>query len=189
MNTSCTFSHRDYFRRYRLNVEQYGEIVVAEAFGGEKMGDSQPGYDIRIGVAAFLNALRAAGIDTARMVLDQRQEICVEVKSKLSRTSTGNARVVHCSESKLSGKRPKPGRQCAGMTHMVVLIVNPGSRAGDEQEGHIEHAWLLNAGTAAELRRKPGKAQYISIPQLEQCKDCLEIAPLLNGAADKCLSY
>ena len=39
-------THQDYFKRFRLNVEQYGEILIAHVFDGTKMGDAQPCYDI-----------------------------------------------------------------------------------------------------------------------------------------------
>jgi hypothetical protein len=44
-----TFTHRRYFERFSLSVAQYGEILVAQAFGGEKRGDGQPCYDVAVG--------------------------------------------------------------------------------------------------------------------------------------------
>jgi hypothetical protein len=87
-------THEEYFRKYRLSVEQYGELLVALAFHGKKMPDHQKGYDV------------AASIDgkAAR----------IEVKSKFAETRTGRATVVHCSDNKL--KR-------GGMTHLAVILV------------------------------------------------------------------
>jgi hypothetical protein len=185
-----SLSHRDYFRTYRLNVEQYGEILVAQAFGGEKLGDAQPGYDIDVGCADFAPALRTIEIDTASMDIDQNDRIRIEVKSKLSRTSAGNASVVHCSDRKLSGARSKIGIPRAAMTHLAILLVNPGSRTRNgpkQDEGLIENAWLLSAKLATQMRVKEGKTQYISVRQLKsqgRSADFCDIAPLLKKAAD-----
>jgi hypothetical protein len=56
-------THRDYFRRYKLNAEQYGEILVFEAFGGLKVGDAQPGYDVHVEIAKFREMLLVVGTD------------------------------------------------------------------------------------------------------------------------------
>jgi hypothetical protein len=186
-----SFSHRDYFRRYKLNVEQYGEILVAEAFHGDKMGDVQPGYDIRVCNAAFEKALRTVGIDPPKTAMDETDGIRIEVKSKLSRTGGGRASVVHCNDCKLDGRLSKKGIQRLGMTHLAIIIVDPGSRAdGDphQNEGRIENAWLLSAKKAREMRRKDCKTQCIYIQQLRnECssEDFFEITRLLNRAANE----
>ena len=59
------FCHRDYFRLFRLNVEQYGEILFTQAFRGRKMGDEQVGYDIEVTKSNFNEVLGTVEIGRA----------------------------------------------------------------------------------------------------------------------------
>jgi hypothetical protein len=153
------FSHRYYFRRYQLNAAQYGEILVAEAFHGSKMGDAQRGYDILATQASFVDALRSAGLNPEEMLFTGLStEIHIQVRSKLAVVpSGGKASVLHCKESDLQS-----------MTHMAFVLVHPGSRVSGSdstQEGQIVHACLMTRDTAAALRQKDGKVQYIRVAQ------------------------
>ena len=175
------FSHRDYFRRYQLNVAQYGEIVVAEAFLGKKMGDAQPGYDIVTSKAAFIDALQRAGIGAERMTtFNLNEDIRIQVKSKLNETPSGKASVVHCQDSNLEA-----------MTHLAILLVHPGSRVsgGDPtQESLILHAWPMTRDRAVLLRQKEGKEQYIGVNQVKNAGslygDIFDIRQMLSSIVD-----
>jgi hypothetical protein len=72
-----SFSHREYFRQYRLNVEQYGEILVADAFRGQKIGDAQPAYDVEVSGDTFVDTLRTIGIDASRSILASNENILI----------------------------------------------------------------------------------------------------------------
>src|SRR5690606_5714943 len=79
----------------------------------------------------------------------------IQVRSKLARTSTGSASVIHCNAQSMIA---------CGMSHFAAILVSPGSRTlGDdpETEGQIEGAWLLSSRIACELSFRPGKTQYI----------------------------
>lgn len=82
------FSHRAYFRKFRLNPEQYGEILVAEAFHGQKMGDAEPGYDVLVSVSDFTAALNEIGVNFPEMLSVQSDSVRIEVKSKLAITNS-----------------------------------------------------------------------------------------------------
>jgi hypothetical protein len=153
------FSHRYYFRRYQLNAAQYGEILVAEAFHGRKMGDAQRGYDILTPQASFVDALRSAGLRPEQILFaGLSTEIRIQVRSKLAETPAGGkASVLHCKESDLHA-----------MTHLAFVLVHPGSRVSGSdptQEGQIVHACLMTRAKAAALRQKDGKVQYIRVNQ------------------------
>ena len=198
------FSHRDYFRVYRLNVEQYGEILVSIAFDGEKMGDAQRGYDIEIPTAKFRDKIKIDDNDTSGMLREEADQIRIEVKSKLSLTGKpkkGRKRtseVVPCGDCKLDGKLSKTGTKHPGMTHLAIVIVQPGSRTGcfpedcpPEDEGKILHAWLLTNEMAREMRKKSRKDTYISIGKLEKWASSspppdgvIDIKPQLSRAAE-----
>src|ERR1035438_2042983 len=102
-------THEAYFRRHKLSVEQYGEILVKVAYRGEKMPDHHKGYDVAATIAG----------KPAR----------IEVKSKFAVTFTGDARVVHCGDTKF-----RPG----GMTHLMVILVDD-----NEKSPSVKKAWLL----------------------------------------------
>lgn len=92
-----TFTHRRYFERFSLSVAQYGEILVAQAFGGEKRGDAQPCYDVAAGRNQFATALKGAGIDAQPLLSGVPDgDLRIQVRSKLSHTRSGQATVVHC---------------------------------------------------------------------------------------------
>jgi hypothetical protein len=175
-------THRAYFRRFQLNAAQYGEILVAGAFQGRKMGDTQRGYDILVNRESFQNALRAANLDSEPMLISVfGQEVRIQVRSKLLRNPSGNASVVHCKSGDLEA-----------MTHLAVILVRPGSRIpGDDptEEGQIAHAWLMSRDTAAVLREKKGKEQYIAVNQLTgpsaSTGYLLDIRQMLSSEADK----
>ncbi|MGH7176836.1 MAG: hypothetical protein ACREJC_05590 [Tepidisphaeraceae bacterium] len=174
------FTHRLYFRRYQLNVAQYGEILIAEAFQGKKMGDSQLGYDILVSKGAFRNALRNAGLNLELMRTSPfNDEIRIQVKSKLNETPHGKATVVHCTDSNLKA-----------MTNLAVVLAHPGSRipGGDSsREGLIIHAWLMTRDKAAALRKKQGQVKYIRVNQLKDVAskgDLIDITEMLSWVAD-----
>jgi len=174
------FSHREYFRRYKLNVEQYGEILVAQALGGEKMGDAQPGYDVRVRRSAFIKVLQKA---RTKLGLPRRdEEIRIEVKSKLSTMKSGKATVVHCGDTKFDGARGEEG-----MTHLAIVIVHPGSRTEGQDptlEGEVDRAWLLTRRVAKSLRTK-GKSRYIPLRKVEEpITEKIDIEKILNRAAE-----
>jgi hypothetical protein len=161
-------THRDYFRRFRLSVEQYGEILVAAAFRGEKMGDSQRGFDVRISTTDFIEVLKGAMINAGQAVVEKMvspsfgDEIRLEVKSKVSKTNSGGvAYVVHCNESKFEDRTSKNGIQKLAMTHLAVIIVNPASRLESEsdEKGTIQHAWLMTREMAADLRKMKSQSK------------------------------
>src|SRR5690348_15031762 len=103
-------THRAYYRRFQLNAAQYGEILVAGAFQGRKMGDTQRGYDILVNRERFRDALQEAGLNSGPMLVSvSGQDVRIQVKSKLLKTSSGNASVVHCKSGDLEA-----------MTHLAV---------------------------------------------------------------------
>jgi hypothetical protein len=156
------FTHREYFRRYRLNVEQYGEILVADAFRGIKLGDAQPGYDVLVRKALLIEALDSIGADATRLSLDE--EVRIEVKSKQS----VGASVVHCNECKIYGAPNRVDK--LPMSHLAVVLVHPGERLkGNDptEEGRIVEAWLMTRDIAVELRKKEGKTQYLRVRDIK----------------------
>jgi hypothetical protein len=74
-------THQDYFRKYKLCAEQYGEILVNLLFRGTKMPDNHKGYDV------------SAQIDG--------KPARIEVKSKVAKGAT----VVHCGANKFGRGR------------------------------------------------------------------------------------
>jgi len=74
-------THQDYFRKYRLSLAQYAEILVAQAFDGKKTADGYRGFDVE---NAKINGRRGR----------------IEVKSKWTKTPGGKATVIHCKENK-----------------------------------------------------------------------------------------
>jgi|SRR5437867_307274 len=162
-------SHRDYFRRYQLSVAQYGEILVADLFGGEKKGDAEPCFDVVAEATRFQEVLRAREVSPRSSLWPHHSEVVrIQVRSKLSKTPSGVASVIHCKESDIKE-----------MTHLAVIIVHPARRAGSDsaEAGAIVNAWLLSHDAARELRRKDRKVQYIRVTQLTR-------DPLPNGVLD-----
>lgn len=151
-------THRDYFLKFNLSVEQYGEILVAEALGEKKLGDTQPCYDVACDQTRFAKLL---GSNTS----SEPETVRIEVKSKMSQH--GNATVVKCGEIKFNGK----GKH-EGMTHLVIVIVDDGTEIGGvEARGDVKHAWLMDAKTAKRFKRSGGNGEgnepYISVPDVE----------------------
>jgi hypothetical protein len=144
-----SFTPRHYVRRYQLNVAQYGEILIAEAFHGRKLGDGQRGYHIATSKEAFIDALHIAGIDAETPTPSRLTgQIHIQVKSKLNQTASGRATGVLCKDTDLEA-----------MTHLAVVLVHPGARipGGDPMnEGLILQAWLLTRDRAVVLRQKLG---------------------------------
>src|SRR5437763_909541 len=101
------WTHRDYFRTYRLSAAQYGELLVAQLFDGDKLGDSQRCYDVEAPVDALKRVLNATGVDdTSSLWPKTNDAVRIEVRSKLSRTPAGKATVVQCKDSNLDGIGP-----------------------------------------------------------------------------------
>ena len=103
------WTHQKYYQRFQLNVEQYGEILIAHIFEGRKMGDAQPCFDnettnhkVR---ANLLTAGASAEAVDACLSGSEADAVRIEVKSKLTYTQTGRANVIHCNENKINGVR------------------------------------------------------------------------------------
>jgi uncharacterized protein (DUF433 family) len=176
------WTHRDYFRRYQLSAAQYGEILVAQVFGGQKLGDSQRCYDVEASADSLRQVLRAAGADEGSTLWPHTDDaVRVEVKSKLSRTPSGLATVVHCNDSKFDG-----------MTHLAVVVIEPNDGSESGEEGRIADAWLLTRDAAAKLRPKPGTEQYIGVSQLRGAAagdGVIAITSLVAAAAELPLEF
>src|SRR5262245_30546275 len=135
VSSETSWTHRQYFRKFSLNVEQYGEILIAQAFSGKKMGDAQPCYD----VAALEENIRDRLLDAGNP--RELVEAClspvkgatarIEVKSKVARTLRSRASVIHCRDHKLEGVR---GHGAA--THFAVILF--------DDKGAAEHAWFFS---------------------------------------------
>jgi hypothetical protein len=191
------FSHYDYFRKYKLNVEQYGEILVAQAFKGKKKGDAQHGYDILIDKASKVISKLQDTVTGKKKIKSffpyPNKLVRIEVKSKLSITNAGKASVVHCSKTKLADKRAKEG-----MTHLAIVIVQPGSRTEGKgkkavgKEGVVERAWLITRDVADRLQKGTPRKDHIRLtskkPSLKSVEqegtERLDIKKLLQNAAD-----
>ena len=176
-----TWTHQEYFRTFRLNVEQYGEILIAHIFEGTKMGDAQPCYDIDATNQNVRAALLATGIaqETVEACLPRTTagSVRIEVKSKLAYTPTGRANAIHCSENKIAGVRT-----FLPATHFAVILFD------GEGNGTAAHAWLFRAELAQQLRRADTKSRYIPVPSLakgsfEPSAGVVEISQLINTAA------
>jgi hypothetical protein len=184
------FCHRDYFRRFRLNVEQYGEILVAQAFCGLKMGDEQVGYDVKVPHSAFVEALRTAGVNVGQLpTCAPDDDVRIEVKSKLSHTLSGKAEVIGVKATKIEGVQ-RGGRKHLGMTHLAVVLVYPGSRASRDarEEGFIADAWLLTRERVITLRdNTKRKGKSLSVKEIRDIlsreSDIISIKPLVEAAS------
>ncbi len=182
-STQVPWTHRQYFRQFRLNVEQYGEILIAQAFGGRKEGDAQPCYDVEAPEVNIRSRLLNAGIpnDTVDACLKTLAgtPARIEVKSKLARTPAGHAHVIHCRDSKLEGVR---GHRPA--THFAVLLFD------GEAEGIAEHAWFFSSEVARKLRRANTTSPYIAVTSLRNAPTLaaiLDITTIVNQEAAKAL--
>jgi len=181
---SPEWTHQRYFRQFRLNVEQYGEILVAAAFEGDKLGDAQPCFDIRASKKAVHGALVSGAVaaDQSTACLGEALELRIEVKSKLSWTGTGRANVIHC-RNKFESVRGQPPA-----THLAFLLFD------GAKTGMATHAYLLSCDAAMSLRRMDTKSQYIPVPAV--CRagaaampGIVDITALINGVAQRPLRH
>jgi hypothetical protein len=183
-------SHRDYFCNYALNVEQYGEILVAGAFGGRKMGDVQPCFDVEVKTADFRTTLSVLGLEPAKLnalLVPEGDTVRIEVKSKATYTDAKvsvitEGTVINCGDNKLNGVS-RGGTTYDPMTHLAVVNVN--------DDGTFKSAWLLSAEVARSLRTT-GKSPYIPTAALRDAADAgrlgvVNIAGLLEGVAARAL--
>lgn len=178
-----SLTHRSYFKQYRLNAEQYGEILVADAFHGEKKGDAQPCYDIEATESNVRAGLKTAGaspdaIESCALV--QNGVVRIEVKSKLAHTKCGKASVIHC-RNKLNGVR-----QHLAATHFAVLLFD------GEGNGAVEEAWFLTTAIAEQLQRKNTKSGYIPVTAVRNAastgeKGIIDIRMLIDNVASSAL--
>jgi hypothetical protein len=168
-------NHRNYFQRFQLNVEQYGEILGADALGLKKMGDAQPSYDLEGDKTSLIDVLKAHSIDTSFLNDYKEDEVYIEVKSKLIYTNTGRATVIHCHPNKIHGakranKEPRP------MSHMLIVLAAPGPRAPlntknktDSEEGQIELAVLLTHAEVVELLESTkAEKPYVNVDRVRK---------------------
>ena len=149
---------RDFFQRYQISVEQYGETLVAELLNGVKMGNVQPAYD----VSTTLERMEQGDCPIRDKITPENGEVRVEVKSKLAEAPSGSAEVVHVSETKLRGKR-RGNKTIPPMTHLIVVLVNPDG----ETRGNVDAAWLLEVGSVPPLLRGK-KLGHISVADLRK---------------------
>ena len=178
-------THRAYFKRFALNVEQYGEILVAHVFRGTKKGDSQPCYDVEASVQNIRAGLLSSGIPLAAVerclsVLTDNS-VRIEVKCKVAYTSASRANVIHCSDRKLNGSRHH-----LAATHFAVIIFD------GEGNGIAKEAWLFSAAIADQLRRKETKSGYIPVSAARKAAHVgmdglIDICSLINRAATSAL--
>jgi len=180
------WTHREYFRRFDLNVEQYGEILIAQLFNGTKKGDAQPCYDIETSDENMRDGLQPTTGISPIMVEKclagvKGGIIRIEVKSKLVRTQSGIASVIHCSDNKIHGTK----KHCAA-THFAVILFDR------ERKGVAEHAWLFSTEIARQLRREETMSRYISVASLKVASKnsmdaIVDICALVNETASKSL--
>ena len=183
--TPALWTHRAYFERFRLNVEQYGEILVAHAFRGEKKGDAQPCYDVEATEQDVRTGLLATGESAAAIdscfATDTAGVVRIEVKCKLAVTPTGKANVIHC-RNKLKGVRHH-----LPATHFAVVLFNGG------RNGTVEHAWFFTTEVAKKLQQKETKSGYIPVAAVRKAaavgtSGLIDIRTLIETAASSALS-
>lgn len=131
-------THEDYFDKYGLSIEQYGEILVKLAFHGTKMPDNYKGFDIKATI--------------------KRKSARIEVKSKLANSSNSKPSVIHCNDNKVG---------LNGMTHLVVILINRKANR-KRSESSVEQGLQLSKEQAARLRRIKTKSKYINLRQLKK---------------------
>lgn len=181
MESRVTWTHQEYFKRFHLNVEQYGEILVAHVFNGMKLGDAQPCYDIETSGQKVRQRLLAEGASPEAVDRCLSGSGCapvrIEVKSKLAHTPSGRASVIHCSDNKING-----ARSYQPATHFVVILFD------GEGSGTAAHAWFFPREIAQQLRQLQTKSQYIPVSLLKKAslndsEGVIEICGLMNKAA------
>ena len=187
----CRFSHRDYFRKFKVGVGEYGEILVEVAFGGQKKGDWQPGFDIAVKYEDFEKTLRKKTEATEEQIKaflssTGGKQTRIEVKSKLFKMD--EVGVVDCGQVQFDGKR-KNRPPVPYMTHMAIVFVPPGERRNGkaDEEGEVDRAFLITLETAGSLRT--GKNKNISGAKLRSAlkdrrDDFVDITRLLRDAAE-----
>ncbi len=175
-----SWTHRDYFEQFRLNVEQYGEILVAQAFRGEKKGDAQRCYDVEAKESDVRIGLQQAGGSTTAMYTCLASHsggvLRIEVKCKLARTASGKASVIHCSKAKLEGV----GLHSAA-THFAIIIFD------QERNGIVKEAWLFTVNTAKQLLREGKKSKCLYVTDIRNAASVgytlIDIRTLINDVA------
>lgn len=187
-------NHRDYFCKFKLNVEQYGEILGAQAFGLAKLGDAQPCYDLSGGKAAMIAALDAHSHKEHPIKADffdkDESKVFIEVKSKLAYSNGSKASVVHCHPNKINGVERKKSGFARPMSHMLIVIVAPGPRGErnernktESKEGIIELAVLL---TLADVKSLLGERKYINVGTLrKRITEYVDVTSVLNKVAQE----
>lgn len=169
-------THRLYFRSYKLSAAQYGEILIATAVDGEKMGDTQRCYDVRADAKGFKHLLGRTEVDATSPLWRLEGEVRIQVWSKLTHTPGGTASVIHCKKSDFEL-----------MTHLAVVLIHPGGKDNAPLQGTIVDAWLMTSDAAAELRKKKGATDYIRVSQLRTPplpEGVVSIRTVLAAAAD-----
>ena len=143
---------RDFFLRYKISVEQYGEILAAELLNGCKLGDSQPAYDIH----TTQERMTESDCPIRDIIVSDNGDVRVEVKSKFTETSGGKATVVNVGKVKMAGVRHH-----LPMTHMIVVLVE-----SIGERGNIAEAWLLDLDFVRSHRQ--GKTEYLNVGVLRR---------------------
>ncbi len=185
---STQWTHRRYCTAFALNVEQYGEILVAQAFNGQKHGDAQPCFDVSADVANFRVWLAAGGISQALIAATMPSapldgKVRIEVKSKLRFAESGEASVIHCSDTKLNDLTRGEGTKAKtfrAMTHLAVVLVEP-------ETFEIAGAWLLTHAAVIRLRKDATASKYVPVESVRKDPDrtgIIEITTLLQRVAD-----
>jgi hypothetical protein len=178
------WTHRKYFERFRLNVEQYGEILIAQAFHGKKMGDAEPCFDVETTKQKMIASLKAARISKqdSRACLNglHDETVRIEVKSKLWSTPGGRAYVIHVNDNKFKGVRRENGKKYSPATHFAVILVE------NQKNGEVKEAWIFPSKVALELRKRHTKSKYISVPSVRQTtkSGVLDITDFVREVAD-----
>ena len=181
------WTHRRYCSTFDLNAEQYGEILVAQAVAGTKRGDAQPCFDVSTTLELLTASLIGVGVSSALITpsmldVEADGDVRIEVKSKLRFAESGEASVIHCADTKLSGLKRGTGAKettFPAMTHLVAVFVEPGTF-------EIANAWLLSRSAVARLRTK-GKAPHLPVRAVREAADrtgIIDIARLLQRVAD-----
>ncbi|MCX7174446.1 MAG: hypothetical protein NT159_11105 [Proteobacteria bacterium] len=189
-SATSVWTHREYFRRFSLNVEQYGEILIAQVFDGTKKGDAQPCYDVEASEHDICHRLLATGVsqETVERCLSGLKDgvVRIEVKSKLEQAPAGKASVIHCSDNKIDGVEKRNHRPA---THFAVILFGVG-----ERKGIAERAWLFSNEVARGLRQMETKSRYIPVSLLERefrngLKAIIDISSIINEAASSPLAW
>ncbi len=82
-----SITHREYFMKHKISVEQYAVLLVRLAFGGENTLQVNKGFDID------------------NSTIEEKRNCRIEVKSKVSFGPSGKASLFHCNDNKLPVER------------------------------------------------------------------------------------